>query len=176
MNRDRSVLYLSAVIIVFAVAIFLKLNYFQKQLDFPDVVFNEKLSSQSLECGAEENVIVTKIIDGDTIIVDGGHHVRLLGIDADEKGYPCYDEVKIRLEELILGNRVRLEKDKTDTDRYGRCLRNVFIRNDNIVPMLIGEGLAVARFYEPDTKYKNEITMAEKQAIENNIGCKWRNK
>jgi len=38
--------------------------------------------------------VVTKIIDGDTIVIQGGQHLRLLGIDADESGYPCYEPAK----------------------------------------------------------------------------------
>lgn len=127
-------------------------------------------------CLANDNTIVTKVIDGDTITVEGGEHIRLLGIDADEKDYPCYEPAKIRLEELVLNKKVKLEKDKTDTDRYKRCLRTVFIKNQNIGLELVKEGLAIARFYEPDVKYKNEIANVEKQAIENKIGCKWNSK
>ena len=127
-------------------------------------------------CQAEEETIITKVIDGDTVVVGGGYHVRLLGLDADEKGYRCYKAAKVRLEELILNKQVKLEKDKTDIDQYKRCLRNIFLGNQNIGLELVKEGLAIARFYEPDVKYKNEIIVAEKQAIENRIGCKWENR
>ena len=124
-------------------------------------------------CGASENTIVTKVIDGDTVVVEGGYHVRLLGMDADEKGYPCYDAAKTRLEDLALSKNVVLEKDKTDLDQYGRCLRYIFVGNINTSIQLVQEGLAVARFYEPDVKYKTEITQAEQQAQQNKTGCKW---
>jgi len=124
-------------------------------------------------CGASDQTIVTKVIDGDTVVVEGGYHVRLLGMDADEKGYPCYDQAKIGLESLVLGKAVKLEKDKTDLDQYGRCLRYIFIGNTNIDVQLVKEGLAVARFYEPDVKYRTEISTAEQQAQENKTGCKW---
>jgi len=124
-------------------------------------------------CGADENTIVTKVIDGDTIVVEGGWHVRLLGMDADEKGYLCYEPAKNRLEELVLGKQVKLEKDKTDVDQYGRCLRYIIFNNTNVDVQLVKEGLAIARFYAPDLKYKDEISLAEKQAEQNKIGCKW---
>jgi len=127
----------------------------------------------TISCGAENNTIVTKVIDGDTVVVEGGYHVRLLGMDADEKGYPCYDQARIRLEGLVLSKQVSLEKDKTDLDQYGRCLRYIFVGSENIDVQLAREGLAVARFYEPDTKYKAEITAAEKYAQQNYLGCKW---
>jgi len=127
------------------------------------------------KCGASDNTIVTKVIDGDTIVVEGGYHIRLLGMDADEKGYPCYEPAKTRLEDLVLSKQVRLEKDKTDLDQYGRCLRYIFLGNTNVDVQLVKEGLAIARFYEPDVKYKAEITAAEKYAQEGKIGCKWAN-
>ncbi|PJE69566.1 MAG: hypothetical protein COU98_01385 [Candidatus Staskawiczbacteria bacterium CG10_big_fil_rev_8_21_14_0_10_38_10] len=125
------------------------------------------------QCLAPSEVLATKVIDGDTIIVEGGYNVRLLGIDADESGYPCYNEAKNRLEELVLNKRIRLEKDITDVDQYKRCLRYIFLEEQNIGLELVKEGLAIARFYEPDVKYKEEITLAEKEAIDKKVGCKW---
>ena len=72
----------------------------------------------SLPDGA--NKLVTKVIDGDTFLIEGGYSVRILGIDADERGHPCYELAKKRLEELILNKEVRLEKGKEDLDQY--CL------------------------------------------------------
>src|SRR3989338_3193078 len=124
------------------------------------------------QCKASENTVVTKVIDGDTVVVEGGYHVRLLEMDADEKNYPCYESAKTRLEQLILNKQVFLEKDISDIDKYGRCLRTIFIGSENTSLKLVKEGLAVARFYEPDIKYKSEIQAAEQQAIENRVGCK----
>jgi micrococcal nuclease len=117
--------------------------------------------------------VVTKVIDGDTVVVSGGDHVRLLGIDADEKGYPCYDAAKARLEELALSKSVELESDGSDKDQYGRLLRYIFLNGDNVNEKLVSEGLAIARFYPENQKYKAEITAAEAQAIKNKTGCKW---
>jgi len=130
-------------------------------------------ATSTVQCLAPEEVLATKIIDGDTIIVEGGFNVRLLGIDADERGYPCYEGASKRLEELILNKKVRLERDITDVDQYQRCLRHVFLDKQNIDLELVKEGLAIARFYEPDVKYKDEIVSAEKTAVEKKVGCKW---
>jgi len=116
--------------------------------------------------------LVTKIIDGDTVVVEG-EHVRLIGIDADERGYPCHDEAKDRLEEYVLNEEVFLEADKSDKDQYDRYLRYIFLDGKNINLQLVKEGLAVARFFPDNVKYKEEIIAAEKEAIENKIGCKW---
>lgn len=124
---------------------------------------------------AAKEAIVTKIIDGDTVIVSGGDSVRLLGIDADEKGYPCYDAARLRLEELVLEKTVLLETDAGNLDQYGRQLRYVFLNGENINERLVAEGLAIARFYPENQKYKAEIVAAETEAIKNKTGCKWQN-
>jgi len=124
-----------------------------------------------LEDGAKK--LVTKVIDGDTFLIEGGYSVRILGIDADERGYPCYQAAKERLEELILNKEVRLEKEKEDFDQYCRYLRYVFADDKNVSLELVKEGLAVARFSPENIKYREEISLAEKEARENKIGCKW---
>ena len=128
--------------------------------------------------------IATKIIDGDTFLIEGGYSVRVLGIDADERGYPCYEAAKTGLEELILNKEVRLEtpkqnkfatgqEGKEDLDQWCRYLRYVFLGSQNISLELVKEGLAVARFSPENVKYREEITQAEKEAKENKVGCKW---
>jgi len=125
----------------------------------------------SLPDGAKR--LVTKVIDGDTFLIEGGYSVRILGIDADEKGYSCYQPAKKKLEELVLNKEVRLEKGEEDLDQYCRYLRYVFVDDKNVSLELVKEGLVVARFSSEDVKYKEEIEKAEKEAKENKIGCKW---
>ena len=122
---------------------------------------------------ATAQVVVTKVIDGDTVVVSGGEHVRLLGIDADEPDYPCYKAAKTRLEELVLGKTVTLEADNENTDQYGRLLRHIFLDGKNINGQLVSEGLAIARFYPENQKYKAEIVAAEAGAMRDKTGCKW---
>lgn len=117
--------------------------------------------------------LVTKVIDGDTFLIEGGYSLRVLGLDADERGYPCYEAAKNKLEELVLNKEVKLEKSLEDKDQWCRYLRYVFEGDKNISLELVKEGLAVARFSPEDIKYREEITLAEKGAKENKIGCKW---
>jgi len=123
--------------------------------------------------GVEGEKLVTKVLDGDTVIIEGGDSVRLLGIDADEKGHPCYSSAKERLEEFVLNKEVYLEADKEDKDQYKRYLRYLILDGENINLKLVKEGLAIARFSPENLKYKEEIINAEKQARENKVGCKW---
>lgn len=122
-----------------------------------------------------EEGFVGKVIDGDTVIING-ESVRLLGMDTAERGEPCYKEAKTRLEELVLNKNVLLERGVENKDQYKRLLRFIFVNvngTDVAVNLrLVQEGLAIARFYD-DKKYKEEIIEAEKYARENKIGCKW---
>lgn len=122
---------------------------------------------------ADGEKMVTKIIDGDTVIIEGGSSVRLLGIDTDEKGYPCFASAKQRLEELVLNKVVFLERDTEDQDQYKRYLRYLILGGENINLKMVKEGFAVARFSPDNKKYRKEITDAEKEAMTNKIGCKW---
>jgi len=120
----------------------------------------------------KEEKIVTKIIDGDTIIIEGGETVRLLGYDCDERGKECYQSAKVRMEELVLGKVVIVESDVEDKDLYGRSLRYIFLDGENINKQMVEEGFCIARF-PGDSKYKTEIVNAEQFAILNGVGCKW---
>ena len=117
---------------------------------------------------------MTKVIDGDTFLIEGGYSVRVLGIDVDEKDYPCCEEAKKGLESLVLGKEAKLELDGDNLDQYCRYLRHVFINDKNIALEMLKNGLAIARFPSKDIKYRKEIILAEKWARENKIGCKWR--
>ena len=148
-------------------------------------VFEGGASRDSTSTGSVDNCLkvpeladgavrmVTKVIDGDTVLIEGGYSVRLLGIDADERGYPCYSAAKERLEEMVLGKEVRLEKEKEDKDKWCRYLRYVFVGDVNVGLELVKEGLVVARASAEDSKYQKEIALAERLAIDNEIGCKW---
>ncbi len=111
-------------------------------------------------------VLVTRVIDGDTLQIQDGRKVRLIGIDAPEKkGIECYsNESSKYLESLVLGQSVTLEKDVSETDRYGRLLRYVYKDSASINETLISEGYAFALTYPPDVKYSVKFKIAEKSA------------
>ncbi|MDD3521024.1 MAG: lamin tail domain-containing protein [Actinomycetota bacterium] len=119
----------------------------------------------------KENVfLVTNVIDGDTIIVNDNYSVRMIGINAPEKGMYFYEEAKQNLEILILNNEVCLESDITDKDKYGRLLRYVFDGNYFINYEMVKFGFANAYDYKPDTKYSELLNEAEEYAKINEKG------
>lgn len=117
-----------------------------------------------------ETVYVEKVVDGDTLILEDGQKVRLLGINAPEKGELFYEEAKARLKELVEGKSVYLEYDKKKRDRYGRRLAHLFAGGKHINALLVEEGLATAFFIAPNFKYKEKILNAEKRAFERRRG------
>src|SRR4030042_2567140 len=96
----------------------------------PSSTSNENQKNQA---STNEGILVTRVIDGDTIEIEGGQKVRYIGIDTPEKVDPrpsvqCYGkEAAAKNKELVEGKRVRLEKDVSETDKYGRLLRYVFV-------------------------------------------------
>ncbi len=110
---------------------------------------------------------VLRVVDGDTIVVEGGEHVRYLGVDAPEThGTPeCYGrEATERNRQLVEGKRVRLEADRRDRDRYGRLLRWVWVDGTLVNEQLIREGYATVYRDEPAAKYMDRLLAAEAEA------------
>ena len=124
---------------------------------------------------ARQDSFVTKVVDGDTVVVEGGQRVRLLNIDTREKGQNCYQEAKQRMEELVLLKNVTLERDKEDKDQYGRLLRYIYVDGVNINMEMVAEGLAVVYIYDPNTKYQDQFAAIEAQARTEG-GCVWTTK
>lgn len=113
---------------------------------------------------------VSEVIDGDTFKTEKGETVRLLGINAAEMTEPGGDIAKIFLSLMILNKNIRLEKDITDKDNYGRLLRYVYYGDKFINAEVIRTGYAETRFYPPDTLYRKELKELEKIAIRNRKG------
>ena len=113
---------------------------------------------------------VARIIDGDTFELTTGERVRLIGIDCPEQGEFYYNESAKALSELILGKKVFLEKDVSETDRYSRLLRYAYIDGMSVNYYLVEKGFAVAAEYPPDTRYADDLRNAEQYAKENNLG------
>lgn len=124
-------------------------------------------------------VLVTQVIDGDTIKVDLNgeiYNVRYIGIDCPETVNPNVSPEKYGQEatdfntELVKGQTVRLEKDKTDKDRYDRLLRYVWVGDILVNAQLVAFGWAESTPYPPDTKYQQIFNDLEKQAKELKLG------
>jgi micrococcal nuclease len=95
------------------------------------------------------------VIDGDTVVLTNGLHVRLVQIDTPEVYYApeCYGKQASRITKRLLpaGTEVRLYREpRTDSvDAYGRLLRYVFRVRDglDVNVRLVRVGAAAPYFY-----------------------------
>lgn len=139
---------------------------------FLDTSFTGFASSSSSSVDDGELVRVTKVIDGDTLIVEGGERVRLLGIDSEERGENCYEPARKRLKEFVEDKRVKLVFSGDKRGSYDRLLAYVFLNDTNINRKMVEQGFAVARIDSED-RFSEGIVDAEEDAMENNRGCEW---
>jgi micrococcal nuclease len=117
-----------------------------------------------------ESVLVTAVLDGDTIQVTTFGRVRLLGIDAPEVGRgfdtsaPFGREARDRLAALVLRRWVRLEQEGPLLDAYNRHLAYV-VREDGVLvnAALLREGLARVSARLPLSRL-DELKRAEAEA------------
>lgn len=120
---------------------------------------------------------VKSVIDGDTIVIDSDEHVRLIGVDTPEKAGPYTtleyygEEATLYTESMLDKKTVYLAKDVSETDRYGRLLRYVYLEDGTFFNLqLIEEGYANIATYPPDVKYADLFLEAGKIARETGKG------
>lgn len=113
----------------------------------------------------DEIATVSGVIDGDTITLHDKRKVRYIGIDTPEtrhpiKGVECFGkEASAKNKSLVLGKTVRMKKDVSDVDKYGRLLRYVWIdatesaKTVFVNDYLVREGFASVSTFPPDVAY-----------------------
>lgn len=117
----------------------------------------------------ENNLVyakVVRVLDGDTIEIEGGEKLRLIGVNAPEKGEPWNVEASDFLK-ILENNTVGI--DLMGRERYGRLLGYVFYERKNMNKGLLAEGLANLYYYDKDGYY-GEMVSAEAFARENGLG------
>lgn len=126
--------------------------------------------------------LVMQVIDGDTISVmlgDQVYPVRYIGIDAPETRAPGEPVEPLGQEsaavnrELVDGQIVTLIKDVSETDRFNRLLRYVFVPDLNglfVNYALVRLGYAQAVSYPPDVACHAYFQEAEREARRNKVG------
>ena len=118
---------------------------------------------------------VVRVIDGDTIevrIEDRTYKVRYIGMDTPETKHPqkpvewMGEEAAVENEKLVGGRSVELEKDVSETDRYGRLLRYVWVGDMMVNAELVRLGYAQASSYPPDVRYAELFRELQREARE----------
>ncbi|MCX7926734.1 MAG: thermonuclease family protein [Candidatus Omnitrophica bacterium] len=137
-----------------------------------------------------DNILVIRVVDGDTLVLENGQRLRLIGIDTPEihESTKLYKDSQrsgkdIRTikqlgqksfaftRQLVEGKRVRLEFDIEKTDRYGRLLAYVFLPDGTFVNAeIIKQGYANLLTYPPNVKYVDLFRQLYKEARESKRG------
>ncbi len=122
-----------------------------------------------------ERAYVSRVVDGDTLVLADGKTVRFIGIDTPETVDPrrpvgCFGkEASNETKSLLTGKEIILQKDVSDTDKYERLLRLIFLPLQDgqtlfVNDYLVREGFARVMTYPPDIKYDVAFREAETEA------------
>ena len=71
-----------------------------------------------------------------------------------------------RNRQLVEGKRVRLEKDVSETDRFGRLLRYVWVGDDMVNARIVEGGYAAVSTFPPDVRYQDLLLGLQRAARE----------
>lgn len=122
-------------------------------------------------CGSESACgpgagVVTRVVDGDTVVLQSGERVRYLLVDTPEVTngkHDCFGaEARDFNRSLVEGRHVRLTYGEACTDRYGRLLAYVSVEGQEVNARLAEEGYACFLYVPP----AGEARRSEFQALE----------
>lgn len=126
---------------------------------------------------------VQRVVDGDTLVLDGGTRVRLIGVDTPETKHPnkpvepLGPEASEFTRRHVEGRQVTLQFDRERRDRYKRVLAYVYVGDWFLNEELIRAGFSRAETRYPfSTQMKARFRAAEAEAKENRRGLWARNR
>lgn len=128
--------------------------------------------------------VVTAVIDGDTLVLDGGREVRLTGIQAPKlplgrpnfAAWPLAAEAKAMLDTLVSGQRVALYGDGARQDRYRRILAHPVLEDGRwLQAEMVKQGMARVYSFADNRRMTGALYALEREARANRIGI-WRDR
>lgn len=130
--------------------------------------------------------VVVEVTDGDTVVLDDGRKVRLIGTQApklplgreDFETWPLAPEAQKALSDLVLNKPVRLGFGGEEIDRHERVLAHMFVETEagEVWTQLFMVGAGLARVYSfPDNRQcLDQLFAAEAKARADRLGI-WAN-
>lgn len=136
------------------------------------------------------SITVKRAVDGDTVLLENGERVRLIGIDTPE----CHESQKLYRDarrtkqdvrtikemgkkaaaftrKLVEGKKVRLEFDAEHKDKYGRLLAYLYLPDGTFVNAeIVGKGYASLMTIPPNVKYAGQLRARYKEARQERRG------
>ncbi len=126
----------------------------------------------------DETHIVRRAVDGDTLELENGQRVRLIGVDtpefADQGPEPFAEEAYQFTSRMVAGKAVRLEFDRERLDKYRRVLAFVYCDDELLNESIVREGLGrVLTRFSYSSRMKKRLLAAEEDAKARGVGL-WR--
>ncbi len=168
-NKGFFIYILIAIVLIVSGLYFIKTSRTLIPIPIPTPI--KSVASQSAELA-----VVKRVIDGDTIELNDGRKVRYIGINTPELHHPvipvqCFGkEAMEKNKELVEGKTISMKKDVSETDRYKRLLRYVWVGPIFVNEYLVREGYALQSTFPPDVTYVNLFKKAAGEARLKNKG------
>jgi micrococcal nuclease len=141
----------------------------------PEIVLSQPGQIWVVTEAGPSQALVVRVVDGDTVEIEGGERVRYLGIDTPETWPPSEaeyygEEATEKNRELVEGEVVGLERDVKPRDEYGRWLYYVWRGEVMVNAELVRLGYAYAYNLPPNTRYRELFLRLESEAREQKLG------
>lgn len=158
--KTKNILVVLAILIIAIGAMSSISAFYYKGTGFSHTIPDSKFSTltindildryENTDCIIEKAGLCTKVIDGDTIVVEGVGKVRLVGVNTPERGVEGYNTSKHFVSKLCKDRIVGLDiDDSKGHDKYNRTLAVVIVDGKNLNEMLLKEGLAEIMYIPP---------------------------
>ena len=131
---------------------------------------------------AMETHHVTRVVDGDTLLLDNNRFVRYIGINApevqhgNEHAEPFGIEAKNHNARFVGNREVYLIYDQEKADRYGRGLAYVYTAENKFInQMMLERGWAYCLFKPPNLRFHDLFLNTQRRAMQRQQGmwCGW---
>ncbi len=158
--KRKNILIILAIFIIALGAMASVSAYYYKGTGFSHSIPDSKYSGQSADdilshyedtdCKVESSGLCTKVVDGDTIYVEGVGKIRFVGVNTPERGVDGYKVSKNFVAKFCKNKVVGLDIDDCkNQDKYGRTLAVVIVDGKNLNEILLKEGLAEIMYIPP---------------------------
>jgi endonuclease YncB( thermonuclease family) len=163
------------------VASFSGAEVYRSQDSSGHAVFSDKRTAGAetveLDTAYRYKVKVRNVIDGDTLILEDGEKIRLIGINTPEvqsrysESQPGGQAAKDWLQRALLNPTIWLQYDAQQFDKYDRRLAHVFLESGQYLnALLLEQGLAMLTLIPPNLLYAEELIQAQQTAEQKQAG------
>lgn len=169
-------------VVLLLVALSTDAEIYRSQDKSGNVVFSDNPSVDAKKVDLDSTayrykVKVRKVIDGDTLLLDDGEKIRLIGINTPEvksrfsEAQPGGDEAKNWLQKILRSPIVWMQYDAEQFDKYERRLAHVFLESgDYLNAQLLEQGLAMLTLTPPNLMYAEKLQQAQQAAEQKKQG------